>query len=165
MLLNNEFTLENALKIIAPYKLIKQIKIIPAKNGKLQESSTGQLYWRESPELNDFIFKRLKISARKNTQIWDAISLGLENAFWRGNKNNPQLEVIVRIFLGKNGKIIQIKDSGNGFDYVKKIKLLKSGGNYASGLGRGLKALNKVDSISAGYQGKGNILNIVVRSE
>lgn len=45
----------------------------------------------------------------------------LENAFYHGNQNNPLLPVSVKVFEGKKGMIIRVRDSGIGFDFKKVI--------------------------------------------
>lgn len=47
------------------------------------------------------------------------ICFALENAFVNGNKNNPELPVIVRWYAGQEGMVISIKDAGKGFDYER----------------------------------------------
>lgn len=66
-----------------------------------------------------------------------------ENAFWHGNNNNPDLPVVLRIYEGDKGHVLTIKDSGNGFDYKKKLQMLKSGEVYFQFQGAGLKSVDE----------------------
>jgi len=58
-------------------------------------------------------------------------------------------------------RVIQIIDSGEGFDYKNLIKQWKAGGEYATGSGKGWRQLQAAQ-VLAGYEGRGNIINIVV---
>lgn len=53
------------------------------------------------------------------------ISVALENAFYHGNQNNPELAVNVNVFEGQRGLVISIEDSGQGFDHKSITDLFK----------------------------------------
>ncbi len=160
-----EFRLEAGLRLIGERLSVLPIYsyyIVPAREGILQETSTGEKYWRESPDANDRLFEQLGILRQDYLSIWNAVSLGLENAFWRGNQNNPAFPVEVTIYHGSRGKMVRIEDAGNGFDYEQKLRSFFSGGDYAIGRGSGFKALHQEKLIKAGYEGRGNVLNIAL---
>lgn len=161
-----EFTLEMALHCVSESKLRLSLSgefhIVPAVDGVFQEASGGERYWRESPEINDALFECLGLSREEYIAVWHSVSLGLENAFWRGNKSDPTLPVDVRAYRCRLGKVVQIQDFGEGFDYEKKIRDFLSGRPYAQGKGTGFRALHQEKLIKAGYEGEGNILNIAV---
>lgn len=117
--------------------------------------------WRESADFSRDFFESLGISARRHTSVWNAIKLAFENAFLRGNYNCPSKKVYVRTAIGKKGIFLQIEDEGSGFDYRRIIPIMFAGKPYAQGFGMGLKALREAP-VTAGYQGKGNIVNIVI---
>ena len=48
------------------------------------------------------------------------VGVALENAFYHGNKNDPQLPVGVKVFEGSKGVLVRVKDAGSGFDYKRK---------------------------------------------
>lgn len=54
------------------------------------------------------------------------IGYTLENAFYHGNQNNPDLPVYFMAFEGDKGIVVSIKDSGEGFDYNKTIEKAKA---------------------------------------
>lgn len=59
----------------------------------------------------------------KNKKTGGAIiAFALENAFYHGNQNNPNLLVSLKYLEGKKGAVIRIRDSGNGFDYSKVLE-------------------------------------------
>jgi len=161
-MLTDSLPLEEALKYVrAPRTPVRDDTIVPAKQGVAQETLKGEIYQRESPEYHDALFVSLNISKSRHFLIWESISLALENAFLRGNKADPNQPVIVRVYEGLDGRVIQIIDSGEGFDYKGLIKQWKAGGKYAIGSGKGWRQLQAAQ-VLAGYEGSGNIINIVV---
>jgi len=117
-----------------------------------------ELYRRESRAYHDSFFASLGIS--KFTKIWNAISHAFENAFLRGNKADLKRPIIVRVYDGVVGRVIQIENQGDGFDYVAAVQNFRAGGK-STGSGKGFKVLDDAP-VLAGYQGKGNVINIVV---
>jgi hypothetical protein len=59
---------------------------------------------------------------------WGArlIAVAIENAVLWGNHNNPHLPVTIKAYEGRHGLIVQVQDSGKGFDYATKIDIVKS---------------------------------------
>mgnify|MGYP001566021834 FL=1 len=51
----------------------------------------------------------------------EPIGMALENAFFHGNKENPNLPVSLMGFEGTNGVVASVKDSGDGFDFKQTI--------------------------------------------
>ena len=94
--------------------------------------------------------------------IADAIELALENAFSRGNCLDTHLPVSVKVFSGRKGHVIRIRDSGMGFNYRKKIKQMRSKEyGYAKNFGQGLLALDE-PGFEASYENRGSTLNIMI---
>ncbi|MFA5888295.1 MAG: hypothetical protein WC852_06320 [Candidatus Nanoarchaeia archaeon] len=81
-----------------------------------------------SQDLFDLIQKRRREKAHiyhQNNKV-NPLSLALENAFYHGNQNNPDLPVWLMAFEGDKGVVVSIKDSGNGFDFKKTIEKAKA---------------------------------------
>jgi anti-sigma regulatory factor (Ser/Thr protein kinase) len=156
----DDLPLDDALKYVdgSRRNLIREDVVRPETKAVTRN---GEEYLRESPVYHDSFFQSLGISKRFHTKIWDAISLAFENAFLRGNMGDPKKAIIIRVYEGLEGKVVQVEDLGKGFDYHSAIKNLRQGVDYATGSGRGLRAL-KDANLLAGYEGKGNIINIVV---
>lgn len=129
-----------------------------------QVTKTGERYYRESPEYHDALFAILHVSKRRHTAVWEAVSLALENAFLRGNKASIEAKVYVRVFQGNKGWVVQIENEGEGFDFREKFRAWESGKEVKQGSGRGWARLH-ASPVLAGYEGKGNIMNIVILYE
>ena len=92
------------------------------------------------------------------------IGHALENAFLRGNEKKRYLPVSLKVFSGRRGKVVRIRDSGQGFDFNRKINLMRAGNqNYFNGKGRGLRTMDKPGALVS-YEGNGNTINIMLSS-
>ena len=94
-----------------------------------------QHYYEQVCAMREGIIKNLRITttpigdlydldalAPEETAVQAPISLSLENAFYHGNRNDPTLPVIVKEFQGTRGIIVQIQDSGKGFDVNRVVR-------------------------------------------
>lgn len=54
------------------------------------------------------------------------IAMALENAFYHGNQENPELPVQFMAFEGETGIVASVKDSGDGFDFRNVIEKAKA---------------------------------------
>ena len=126
-------------------------------------TAKGEQYWRESAAYHNSFFSSLGISKQHHFKIWNAVSHAFENAFLRGNKAARNKPIVVRVYEGLQGKVIRIEDQGDGFDYVAAVRNFRLSGR-SSGSGKGFKVLND-SPVLAGYEGKGNIINIVVMNK
>lgn len=84
----------------------------------------------------------------------------LENAFWHGNENNPDLPVILQVQEGEKGHVLTIGDQGQGFDYGTTINKAKAGEKYFKNLGAGIREVNrwKWDIV---YSPPGNVVHVL----
>ncbi len=160
MVLLGRFTLAEALEQV---QCLEQIPLYDALFKATSPAITqkGERYLRESSQDHDRLMIRLGVSARKHAGIWESISLALENAFLRGNKADSKLEVVVRVYEGLAGKVVQIIDSGDGFDYHDVVRRVYAEEDYAQGRGKGLRTISW-SPVIAGYEGKGNVLNMAI---
>ena len=131
--------------------------VINERHGEEQE---GQ--WRETEEYYKRLLQELTLS--KISMGVGAIGLALENAFIRGNENLSYKIVSVKIFEGIKGRIVRIRDSGEGFDYRKKIRELECCERYFVNIGNGLEALRHSKWLCS-YEMDGSILNICILNE
>ncbi len=163
MVLLGRFTLAEALEQV---QCLEQLPVYDASFKATSPVTTqkGETYLRESPKDQDKLMSKLGVSIQKHAGVWNAVALALENAFLRGNKADPKLEVVVRVYEGLAGKVVQIIDSGAGFDYHDIVRRVYAEKEYASGRGMGLRTLSK-SPVIGGYEDKGNILNIAIMSK
>jgi hypothetical protein len=103
-----------------------------------------------------FQIKRGEDYRRENyTEINYIIQDLIINSFERGEQ-----PVFIKLYQGKNGSILKIRDSGQGFDLEKKLEQMKNGEKYFKRQGCGLKSFQENKNIIF-YQGKNNIVNFV----
>ena len=105
-------------------------------------------YWRESAAYHDSFFSSLGISKQYHSKIWNAVSHAFENAFLRGNKADRKKPIVVRVYEGMSGRVIQIEDQGDGFDYVAAVRNFRAGGKSAG--------MRKTPTKSGGSRGGGS---------
>ncbi len=163
MVLLGRFTLDEAFEQVQCHE---RLPVYDASFKAVSPVTTqkGETYLRESQQDQYRLMLKLGVSILRHTGVWNAVAFALENAFLRGNKANPKLEVIVRVYEGLAGKVVQIIDSGDGFDYHNIVRRVYADEEYASGRGMGLRALSS-SPVIGGYEGKGNILNIAIMSK
>ena len=85
------------------------------------------------------------------------------NAFGRGNRGQADLPVSVRVFEGRKGRILRIRDSGAGFDYKGALNRKKNGEVYYQNSGFGLNLLDESSEVQASYEGDGSVINLHVK--
>jgi len=117
---------------------------------------------------NDYVdFLISKIPAESNIHpdnlLKSAIILTFENALTRGNHCDINSAVSLKLFSGNKGSIFRIRDSGNGFPYVDFINKYYLGQKVHNGNGNGFIVFD-FDLIEVAYEGKGNIINIMIKS-
>lgn len=127
-------------------------------------TKANEVYWRESAAEHDALMEVLGISPRRHFTVWESISLAIENAFLRGNKASRDLDVIIRVYKGTIGEVVEIIDQGEGFNYRELVGKVLAGEKYETGTGKGLRII-KDAPVVAGYEGAGSIMNIAVLYE
>ncbi len=75
----------------------------------------------------------------------------LINAFLWGNKADIEKNVQVQIFEGDNGRLLQVKDQGDGFDYRSLVNKVYRGEKYWQHAGNGMSKLQENPVVHAGY--------------
>jgi hypothetical protein len=181
-----EKSLEQMLQEIQFQTIWREDVIVLGKFPECPRPSAKSAHNLSAP-LVDFLWKHYdgdteiadhisQLEGRKNGR--SLISFALENAILWGNRNNPDLPVAVKVYDGHCGVVVQIKDSGKGFDYREKTgivkglrseKLLgqhgvpdKNGRKYYRRKGGGFSTYEWHPSEVA-FEGKGNVLNILYK--
>jgi len=84
------------------------------------------------------------------------------NAFGRGNLGQSDLPVSVKIFDGEKGKILRIRDSGEGFDLDDIMTKIQNNERYFRNAGGGFNLFTNDKSYNIAYEGDNNIVNLQV---
>ncbi|WP_372366810.1 FHA domain-containing protein [Candidatus Uabimicrobium sp. HlEnr_7] len=72
-----------------------------------------------------------------------SVRSAVSNAVKHGNKNHSELCVFIRITIVKNNILVEIRDQGNGFDYMKTLKTAKKSLQENSYKGIGINVILK----------------------
>ena len=67
---------------------------------------------------------------------------------------------LIKCFKGINGTVIQIEDSGEGFDFKETQRGFENEEKYYQNGGKGWKRFNRLD-VLVSFEGKGNIINLL----
>lgn len=73
----------------------------------------------------------------------DSIRSGVSNAVKHGNQNHSQLCIFIRITIVNSKLLIEVRDQGNGFDYIKVLKKVKKSLQENSHEGVGINVILK----------------------
>ncbi|HII15074.1 MAG TPA: ATP-binding protein [Nanoarchaeota archaeon] len=145
-------TLEDMLREIHVTNTLRYDVIVPAMDPRCpkefappvkydhvpspQEVGLGRRLWAiVSKHYNGDLRVMDRIRARRgeNAVLAEAspdmspIAMALENAFYHGNRENPELPVQFMAFEGETGIVASVKDSGAGFDFRNVIEKARAG--------------------------------------
>ncbi|MDO8555590.1 MAG: hypothetical protein Q7R96_00260 [Nanoarchaeota archaeon] len=84
------------------------------------------------------------------------------NAFLWGNKGQKDSCVQVKVFEGKNGRLLQVIDQGDGFDYGDVIKKFQAGEVFWHHQGNGSRTLASNPLVHLCYAHHGSSANLAV---
>lgn len=84
------------------------------------------------------------------------------NAFMHGNKWDKELSISVKTGYGDEGFVIQLIDSGEGFDYFATFEKSKKN-EHGNHKGAGFRCFNLYPSNKISFEGKGNIVNAMTK--
>jgi len=83
------------------------------------------------------------------------------NAFERGNGDDNNLPVSVKIAKGRTGSVLRFRDSGKGFRFRKVINKKRVGKKYFKVKGAGMHNMD-LEGTCASFEGNGSIVNLQV---
>ena len=98
-------------------------------------------------------------------KVLRGLTYAIENSYTRGNNfphqeertNNGYLQLTVKSFCGDHGLVFRVRDSGQGFGFVKEI----AGLSARIGKVHGMQVMNSCLSQIA-YEGNGSIANLML---
>lgn len=96
----------------------------------------------------------------KNDLLHSCVEHAFSNAIKHGNKSNMELPLEVIIYSGEKGSALQIKDSGEGFNYLRQYIQTKNKDH--DGKGTLLFDLN-FSNIVISYENPGNVLDLMYK--
>lgn len=69
------------------------------------------------------------------------VSEALSNAYCHGHKRDPSLPITIKVYQGEHGIMLQIKDTGNGFNIDTIVSKFQDNKNYFYNAGNGIKSM------------------------
>ena len=105
--------------------------------------------------------KKTGVDPEYDSLLLAVMNLQFENALTWGNKRDQYLPITFQIYIGNEGCVLSIEDSGDGFDYKTYFQ---QGGVRAENTGRGGNIMRHCSSdMSIWPEGKGNIVNTMLK--
>jgi hypothetical protein len=90
------------------------------------------------------------------------ISEALSNAYCHGNRRNPDRPIWVRVYDGPFGLMVEIEDSGRGFDHERHTHQRSEANRTCSrDTGLGLRAMLKNAEFGVAYYRGGRVFRLV----
>jgi len=157
-------TPEQALDLIASPRQILKERIVPAEFPQSQDSPYRSGYdWLYSYErrIAAFLEKWLKPHRYELIGENGILCEALSNAFFHGHAKDPQKPIIVRVILGDRGLIVQIKDTGPGFDAHSVYRRFRTQKKYYSKAGNGIRLMAQSPRFGILYDVTGTIFFLV----
>jgi anti-sigma regulatory factor (Ser/Thr protein kinase) len=151
-------TPEQALDLIASPRQILKDRIVPAEFPHNPDSPYQPGYdWLFSYErrLAAFLEKWLKPYRYELIGENGILCEALSNAFFHGHAKDPDKPIIVRVLLGIQGLIVQIKDTGPGFDVQTVYSRFRNQKKYYSKAGNGIRLMAQSSSFGVLYDSTG----------
>jgi anti-sigma regulatory factor (Ser/Thr protein kinase) len=142
-------TPEQALNLIASPKQILKDRVVPAEFPHNPDSPYKPGYdWLFSYErrIAAFLEKWLKPFRYELIGENGLLCEALSNAFFHGHAKDPEKPIIVRVILGEQGLIVQVKDTGRGFDVRKVYNQFRNQKKYYSKAGNGIRLMAQSSS-------------------
>ena len=157
-------TPEQALESIASPRQILKERIVPARFPRVPDSPYRSGYdWLYTYErrLAAFLEKWLKPYRYDLIGENGILCEALSNAFLHGHAKDPRKSIIVRVILGTRGLIVQIKDTGPGFDVQAVYGRFRTKEKYYSKAGNGIRLMARSRSFGILHDNSGTVFILV----
>ncbi len=153
-------TPEQTLELIVSPRQIFKERVVPAQFPVAPDSPYRPDYdWLYIYErrLAAFLEKWLKPYRFELIGENGILCEALSNAFFHGHGKDPEKAIVVRVILGQRGLIVQIKDSGPGFDVQSVYKRFRTKEKYYSKAGNGFRLMAQSPSFGVVYDRTGTV--------
>jgi anti-sigma regulatory factor (Ser/Thr protein kinase) len=157
-------TPEEALHLIASPRQILKERIVPAEFPHLPDSPYLPGYdWLYNYErhIAAFLEKWLRVHRYELIGEKGILCEALSNAFCHGHDKDPHKPILVRVLLGDRGLIVQIKDTGPGFDVQGIYNSYHAKKKYYSTAGNGLRLMEQSSNFGVIHDDTGTVFILV----
>ncbi|MBU1168762.1 MAG: ATP-binding protein [Proteobacteria bacterium] len=158
-----DITLEQALETLCDTKIILHEILIPSHCKNANSPYKPEYEWLFMYERKLAAFLETWTAHLRNELIGDKGILceALSNAFCHGHKKDPLLPIDVYVFLGENGLLVRIKDTGPGFNLDDVKDQYTKGKTYFHLAGNGLRQMIRSSDFQIFYTDNGTGFNLM----
>jgi len=157
-------TPEEALHLIQSPRQILKERVVPAEFPHAPDSPYLPGYdWLFNYERRIAAFLEKWLKAHRYELIGEKGILceALSNAYCHGHEKDPHKPILVRVILGERGLIVQIKDSGPGFDVQGTYSRYHTKEKYYSTAGNGIRLMDQTPNFGVLHDATGTIFILV----
>jgi anti-sigma regulatory factor (Ser/Thr protein kinase) len=157
-------TPEEALHLIVSPRQVLKERIVPAEFPHLPDSPYQPGYdWLYNYErrIAAFLEKWLKDHRYELIGEKGILCEALSNAFCHGHEKDPHKPIWVRVILGERGLIVQIKDTGPGFDVQGIYRRYHAKKRYYSTAGNGIRLMDQSTNFGILHDATGTVFILV----
>ncbi len=128
-----------------------------------------EMHWKVLFTFDDYLGELSRFLNTFSIEITDGTGRGdgdcptaaaLSNAYSHGNKEQDEYAITVKVFTGKRGAVIRIRDSGEGFDFEETARKFESGERYFYYAGGGFRTYATAVAEVA-FERKGSTVNLM----
>ena len=157
-------TPEEALHLIRSPRQILKERIVPAEFPRVPDSPYLPGYdWLYNYErrIAAFLEKWLRNHRYELIGEKGILCEALSNAFCHGHEKDPSKPILLRVLLGEQGLIVQIKDSGPGFDVQGTYRRYHTKKKYYSTAGNGIRLMDQSSNFGVLHDATGTVFILV----
>lgn len=154
-----DLTAERALQLIGPSEVLMDEDIVPARYPTAPNSPYRRGYdWLYHVERKLIRLLKPWLGDHRLVLLGEhgLLSEGLSNAFCHGHGRNPQSPIHLTIRLGEEGILVEIRDTGHGFDVRRTLKRFHAGKAYFSVAGNGIQRMAESQGFGVFFNTHGN---------
>ncbi len=162
MLLSIDF--EKAVAFIQSPELIRRDTIIPEDFPECPHSTYRAGYdwlYRYERDIAGFLEPWLKPYRYDLIGEKGLLCEALSNAFAHGHGKDPKKTITLEVFLGKQGVLVRINDSGKGFDVKRVFKSYLQKKIYYHTAGNGMHLMATSNLFGIFYSAMGSTFNLL----
>jgi anti-sigma regulatory factor (Ser/Thr protein kinase) len=155
---------KEALQLIASPRQVLKERIVPADFPQLPDSPYKPGYdwlFKYERRIAAFLEKWLQVHRYELIGEKGILCEALSNAFCHGHGKDPQKPILVRVLLGERGLIVQIKDTGPGFDVRRVYRRYHTKKKYYSTAGNGIRLMEQSSNFGVLHDATGTVFILV----
>lgn len=155
---------QHALVILESPKLIREEMVVPADlplHPDCPYRSGYDWLYRYERELLRFLAPWLSRYRYELIGEKGILCEALSNAFCHGHRKDPHLPIELRVFRGKKGLLVQIKDNGQGFYVEDVLNRYQKNKRYYCTAGNGFHLMASSTHFGIFYDRSGNIFHLL----